>query len=393
MERKALINARLRKNLTQEELAERVKVQPNTVYRWESGMSRMPRGYNLHALCDVLGATAEELGLEGSETAQAEATVFSEKRTEPTIAIGEFLPQCANALKACWHLLHGRGLAVAPELLATYTPTLMVLMAAPSAYQETIASLATQAKILQAILAMHTMNIVGREVHSLEAVEYAALSGDSGLVAAAKMTVGYTYTYCVRRPQKAINAYLEALHALGDEVSLLRSDIYMGLADAYAQQREEQLALSAIGLAKEHFPDHPELDPRFLYADCTASELYQWEGKMYLDLAQQYPGRGYYQSAYDSFTESASLHAVAERSEAETLIHYAEAAAGLADMEHYANTLRSGALLALEVGSQKRFNEALTVFKRTPATWLREPAIQALDDDIFHHRQTRRIAQ
>jgi hypothetical protein len=68
--------------------------------------------------------------------------------------------------------------------------------------------------------------------------------------------LGYTYSHCYypRQPQAAIPIFHKALHALGDKTSLLRSDILMGLSEAYAQCKEEQDALHYAGLAQEHFP-------------------------------------------------------------------------------------------------------------------------------------------
>lgn len=427
MKREKLTAARYRKGWSQEEAAERVGVTRNTLSLWERGLAA-PYPLHCQRLCEIYEKPADELDLEHDTTSQASdqlptdlAALQAELRqeinplrrqfleqlleiigaalltsgnkrnsVEPGIPVEEFLPQCASGLKVCWHLMQSDGLALAEEILAQYLPTLVVLTFRLSKYQETAASLATQAKILQAILAMHRMNLVGREMACHEAIQYSAHSGDSGLIAASKMTLAYTYTYCIKRPEQAIVAYLEALQALGDEVSLLRSDIYMGLASAYAQHREEQEALTAIGQAKEHFPDHPELDPRFLYADCGRAELSQWEGKMYLDLARHYPDRAYSQRAYDAFSKSNEHNAVADRSTSETLIHFAEAALGLGDLEQYTLCLRNGAQLALSVGSKKRFNEAFTVFKQTPLVWRAEPHIQALDT-IFYQYPSRRL--
>ncbi len=325
------------------------------------------------------------LGIAVGKTSIAQLP-FLETQTSltPSIAPEEFLPQCASSLKACWHLLHNKGLISASEVLATYIPTLMTLTFHPSKYQETAASLATQAKILQAVLAMHRLDLSAREMHCLEAVRCGRLSGDRGLLAAALMYVGYTYTYCISRPEKAVIYYEEAIQALGSEISLLRSDIYIGLADVYAKMQDEQKALESITLAQNHFPQYPEQDSRFLYADCKWSELYQWEGKTYLDLAQHYPSSGYYKKAFAAFTHSAALQPVRDLSTSETMLNQAEAARGLGDLEHYENCLREGALKGLSAGSQKRYNEAYTIFQQTPKKWLKEKPMRDLASAVFH---------
>jgi len=302
----------------------------------------------------------------------------------PSITAEEFLPQCAAGIKACWYFLRGKGLVIAEEMLSAYIPSLTKLAFSPSTHQETAAGLATQAKILQAILSMHKLNFVAREMHCHEAVQCSCLSADGGLQAAALMYLAYTYIYCSPlKPEKAIPTFLAALHALGSEASLLRSDIYMGLADAYAQCKEKHKALEAIDLAHTHFPKYPEQDARFLYADCGWFELQSDTGKMYLDLAQYYPDQGYSQKAYELFTQLSGLQSAAERNTNETVIRQADAARGLGDLDLYTDCLEKGAVMALSLGSQKRYSEAYNVFQRTPKQWLHEQKIKALANNLF----------
>jgi DNA-binding SARP family transcriptional activator len=310
--------------------------------------------------------------------------------THPSpVSYEEFLMQSAASIKACWHLLKGNGLSVAEDMLTAHIPALMRLTFQPSTYQQTTAGLAAQAKILQAVVAMHRLNFVQREMYCKEAVKCSDLSGDCRMQAGALMYLGYTYTYCQpRKPQEAVTLFCHALEILDDQAPLLTSDIYMGLADAYAQCKEEQQALTAIAQAKAHFPEHPEHDPSFLYADCGWSELYQWEGKMYLDLARYFPDRGYYQEAHEAFSRSASLQSVAERSASETVIHQADAARGIGDLELYIHCLEEGAMRALSIGSQKRYSEAYEIFQRKPKQWRHEASVKRLARDVFRHVPT-----
>jgi transcriptional regulator with XRE-family HTH domain len=415
---------------SQQKVAERVETSDQAVNRWENGQHKTSKHFQTK-LCELFGKSAEELGfidtvsmpVENVQTDQekehiSEQVISSlpeqnyEAQQMLSLLISEgidvdklrrmllkealglmvdvsipgeaFLLQCASSIKTCWYLLQGKGLTVAEELLSVYTPTLMTLTFRPSKYQETAASLAAQAKILQAVLSMHKLNFVAREIYCHEAVQCSNLSGDSGIQAAALMYLAYTYTYCLpRKPEKAVLFYQEALRILGREVSLLRSDIYMGLADAYAQCKEEEQAVEAIGFAKKHFPAYPEQDPRFLYADCRESELYQWEGKMYLDLAQYYPDRGYYKQADEAFSTSVKLQSIAERSTSETIIHRADALRGLGDLDLYVKCLEEGVSLAQSLGSWKRYKEASDIFQRTPEKWRKEQKIRILAKDVF----------
>ena len=104
---------------------------------------------------------------------------------------------------------------------------------------------------------------------------------------------------------------------------------------------------------------------------------------MYLDLARQFPERGYSQKAYASFSQSLSLQSIAERSATETIIHLADAARGIGDLDRYVALLTEGAHRARSLGSQKRYSEAFDVFQRTPAHWKNEPQIRQMVDTVF----------
>lgn len=212
-----------------------------------------------------------------------------------TVMPEEFLPQSAASITACWHLLQGDGLAEVEQILPKFAPILTNLTEQASKHQQMVAYLAAQANILQAIIAMHRLNIPWREKYCWEAIKCGYLSKENRLTAAALMYLGYTYSFCYRpqRPQQAIQTFLEALRVLGNEDCLLKSDIAMGLAEAYAQCRDEGKALEYLTIAQNCFPTYPESDPSFLYAECGLNTLYQWEGKMYLGLAEYYPDKSY----------------------------------------------------------------------------------------------------
>jgi hypothetical protein len=165
----------------------------------------------------------------------------------------------------------------------------------------------------------------------------------------------------------------------------------MGLAEAYAQCKEEQQALHHIGLAKKHFPDHPEYDQSFLYAECGLTTLYQWEGKMFLELSEQYPDRGYQIQARDVLMQSIGAQSLSDRCTTETIIYQADSARVTGELTIYTNALRTAAQMALDIGSKKRYNEALIVYQRTPHRWGNEPQVQALARDLFKQNDWRKI--
>ncbi len=308
-------------------------------------------------------------------------------------ALEEFLPLCAASVTSCWHLMKGAGFAAVSDILTRFVPSLATIALRPSPYQQAAARLATQTSIIQGIVVMHQLNFTAREACCKEAVRYATLSQDNKLQAASWMYLGYTYSHCYypRQPQAAIPIFHKALHALGDETSLLRSDILMGLSEAYAQCKEEQEALHYAGRAQEYFPAYPELDPSFLYADCGLNTLYQWQGKTYLQLVEHFPDAGYQQQATDSLMRSIGIHSISARSANETAIYQADAARVLGELEIYADTLRQAAHMARDIGSRRRYHDAWLVYQRTPERWARESHIQALAKDVFKPLPMRKV--
>lgn len=300
-------------------------------------------------------------------------------------ALEEFLPRCAASVTVCWHLMRGKGLAAIREILPKYVSLLATVALRPSKYQQVAARLATQTSIIQAILAMHWLNFTVREAHCHDAVRYARISQDNKLQAASLMYLAYTYSHCYypHQPQKAVPIFHQALHALADEESLLRSDILMGLSEAYAQCKEEQEALHYMDQAQKHFPAYPEHDPSFIYADCGLNTLYQWQGKMYLQLVEYFPDADYQQKAASSLLQSISVDSISERSASETMIYQADAARISGELKIYAETLRQAAQKAREIGSRRRYHDALLVYQRTPEKWVNEQPIQALAKDFF----------
>ncbi|GER87884.1 hypothetical protein KDW_20460 [Dictyobacter vulcani] len=301
-----------------------------------------------------------------------------------SVTIEDFLSQSDASIKACWHISKDNGLLIAEGILSSTIPALNKIINQPSKYQRIAAQIGTQANIIYASIAMHKLNFSARETYCLEAIRNGRLSGDNKLHAAALMYLGYTYSFCKPlQPKKAVNTFLEALHVLKDEDALLKSDICMGLADVYAQCSEEKQAHKYIEQAQLQFPMHPEQDASYVYAGCDLSILYQWEGKMYLDLAAHYPNKDYQQRAWNAFEEGENIQSLSAYSNNETIIYHADAARGLEDLELYTKLLREGTQMAISLGSKKRYSEAFEVFKKTPEKWKQEQQIKQLGKDLF----------
>jgi DNA-binding SARP family transcriptional activator len=287
----------------------------------------------------------------------------------------EFLAQCAASIATCWHLLKGTEFQQVGSLLLRYLPELEKQAYQPSKYQKYSASLAAQGHLLSATLALHQNNLLAREVHCKQAVRLGQIAEDVNLHMTSLKWLAVTYYY-VKRPSKALQVYQEIEPFLGQVSPLLRGSVYIKMAGTYAQCGKEQDALRFIQMAHESFPEHPEQDPCFLYADCGLPTLPIWEGLAYLDLGKSQAAW----SALERVEQLATTVVVSERARVEATNHQAEAAIGLDDQERFRTYIEMGTTGAIVLGSEKRYNEALDVYKQARLVWSKEPRIKELQD-------------
>ncbi len=99
---------------------------------------------------------------------------------------------------------------------------------------------------------------------------------------------------------------------------------------------------------------------------------------MYLDLAQHNQRQDYYSNARNILGESTKIHAVSERCVIETAIYQTSVALGLGDLDAYVSCLKMGASIALQMGSQLRYQEAFDLYQQVPKVWEQEPKVQEL---------------
>src|SRR5437660_3226891 len=169
-----------------------------------------------------------------------------------TAILEEFLAQSTASLVTCWHFLKGTEFHQVKSVLSWYLPELEKLAYQPSKYQKSIANLAAQGHLLLATLALHQNNLLSREAHCKQAIQFGQLAEDVNLSVTARKWLAVTYYYA-KSPSKALQTYQE-IKAFIDQVSpLLRGSIYVKMANTYAQCSREQEALQCLRMAYEHF--------------------------------------------------------------------------------------------------------------------------------------------
>ncbi len=160
---------------------------------------------------------------------------------------------------------------------------------------------------------------------------------------------------------------------------LLHSRTYLGLALSYAQCKQKREADHYLGLAQDTFPERPEDDPSFLYADCGRSSLNHYGGLIHLEFGEA-------QKAWRTFAGVevlASKTVVPERTLIEIVNCQAEAAVDQRDMEMAYAHVQAGLAGALKLNSEKRFYDTRSVYRKMCVVWPHEPKVKQLEE-LFH---------
>jgi tetratricopeptide (TPR) repeat protein len=168
--------------------------------------------------------------------------------------------------------------------------------------------------------------------------------------------------------------------------SLLLSRLYVELAVVYAQQGQEQEALRYLSLAQEVYPEHPEADPSFLYAEFSPSSMVLEEGLAYLALSQHYSSQGFDRKAWKTFTQTEVFQLkanVPERISIEIINQQAKTALVLRDQEMFCIYLKKGIQGANILKSAKRRREAINIYKQARELWSNEIRVIELADLFF----------
>jgi hypothetical protein len=223
----------------------------------------------------------------------------------------------------------------------------------------------------------------------VEAVHFGELSGDRYIHTVALEWQGGTYTSCYHQPQRAIPIFEQAFSGLDSDAWLSKAHISISLAMAHAQDKDETKAKENetkardyIEMARLAMPKHPELDAFFPHIGLGHSELDQFEGLVYLYLAERFPKSGYARQAYDAFDKSTSKQAKNHAYLSQALIRKADAARVLGDMKEFVKCWTKGFLIAVETNSMKRLSHAHDAMQHIPQAWQKESSIQSLQKDL-----------
>ncbi len=308
----------------------------------------------------------------------------SRSMPESNAAIEFFLSHCGASLTACWHLLKGSDLDTVDRLLNGYLLRLEAVARRPSKHQGLAARLASQGHRISGIIALHHNHIRAREHHCNQAVGYATLAEDTPSRVSALISLASTYFY-ESDPVRAAKTYESALVFDADMAPLQRSRTRAELSVVYGQLGRERETLESAELAEQLYPELPEQDPSYLYAEFTRASLTLEQGLAYAALAQHRPEQGYQQTAADIFAriEQTAQTTVPDRIRYEIINHQASTAVLLDDLDAFGGYLALGVQGAILLGSKQRQKEVREVWSLANNAWPTEPRLKTLGRDVM----------
>ena len=293
-----------------------------------------------------------------------------------------FLSRSAASVTSCWHLLKGADLPAVDQMLSSYLVNLEGIARQHSKYQSAAARLASQAHRISGIVALHRNQLRLREAHCKQALHYATIASDASSQASAIISLASTYYY-TSEPARAAVVYEKALELEAGMPPLQRSRVRAELSVAYGQLRREQEAIRSAGVAEELYPDNPEHDPSFLYAEFTPASLTLERGLAFVALAEQFPGRSYQEKAAEIFGRLNSMGtSVPDRIRFEIINHQAATAVLRNDLEAFESYIRQAIEGVALLASKQRLRELKIAWRKAADIWPREPRLKELGEGI-----------
>lgn len=291
----------------------------------------------------------------------------------PMLQEDEIVSLCSVNVPLAWRLYFAGGLGDVKQLLPTYIAQLSNIALKPTRYGKQAAALASQAHQLGYLVALQNQDYGTALTQAQYAFYHAEIAGDTNLQVASLIRQGNLY-HTLKRPIQTLQKYQTALQHSDNSSPLLKGQVYIGLAEAYAGSHQEQQALRYKGLAKDTFPEMPEDDIHFAYTHFNHFTLTNFEGLMYLHLDQ--PRQAW--ASFDEISKAIPTTLIPQR--VELLSRQATTAVALNDMGQSCTLVELVATAALKLGSNLRYNEASETYENMRTLWPNEAKVKALDE-------------
>jgi tetratricopeptide (TPR) repeat protein len=294
-----------------------------------------------------------------------------------------FLSRCAASITACWHLLRGSDLSAIDQVISGYLLPLEKTARQASRYQRVAADLASQANRISGIVALHRNKLRMREGYCKRALYYAGMGCDPGSQVSALISLASTYYY-LSEPARAIAVYERAFALDAKMPHLQKSRVHAELSVVYGQVGREDDAIRSAQTAQDCYPQHPEHDPSFLYAEFTPASLALENGLAYLALAEQHPERGYERKSAATLEQFGHRSPTSEpdRIRYEIVNAQARACVLLNDLDAFESYACAGLDGAMRLQSQQRFREAEEAVRCASGRWPQERRLLAISERL-----------
>lgn len=353
MKRAKLIRARARRNWTLAQAAELLGCTPNTLNRWELGKIN-PGAFSRERLCDVYGASLEDLGLV-NEDEQPDVVLSSAKGdTIPSInlSLDDPLSSYARGVAACIDLYFNGN----PHHAETILPLLgqqisTLLLDAPNMPGLQIASHASR---LSCDLAADREDFNIAQQMGQQAFVYAQMAQDLNLQIASLISLSNS-SFHRKLSTAALQPLLRASSLLSKDVTpLLKGRTYAGLAEVYAMRGQLQESMRALGLAYDTYPDSPESDAAYPYLRASHYSLYMFgDAQSRLFLGQPDEAEKALKRVQDENADSEKEPIT----KLDLLYYQAEVQTQRDELEASEKVFTDAALLAKQLGSKLYFNK------------------------------------
>lgn len=294
---------------------------------------------------------------------------LSSASTSPTAMNADAFSHFGRLMEECWELGKNQ-LVITEKVLSGFLSDMVHL--AP--HQREAANIAAQGLRLKSILSAHKVNLQSKITLCQQAVDCARIANDPNALVASLTELAVAYKYA-GRSEDSLKIYQEALYYGDAATPLLRTRVYAAAAAALAQHGRKREADFYIHLALDEFPQEPEHDPSFVYADSGIYMIAYYQGLMHLTLNQPYEAN----TAFESYKMHPSSSQTPERNRIEIINYQGKSAILRNDLEQYVTLLEQGITGAIALKSKKRFDEAMTIYQENvPNTWRTEPQIKRI---------------
>jgi Tfp pilus assembly protein PilF len=288
--------------------------------------------------------------------------------------IGLFVQECESNIRACWRLMQGRDMVVVPSVLTSWLPLLDSMLRASSPYRRELAALATEGYMLGGLVTVLQGHLDRAEWFCKQAVDYATVAGHPDLTVAALKHLATKYLDA-QYPLLTLQTYERAVQHLDSVSPLLRGRTHLGLALAHAQVGNKADAERHLSLAHDTFPDRPEHDTAFVYADARRASLNHYGGLIHLISGR--PNEAW--QTFAAALRDPTAAEVPERTIVEIINCQAEAAIALGDVELAASHLETAIHGARVLRSSKRYRDSSNLYTQLRTRWPGDPRARRLE--------------